>query len=156
MFLISSAITKAFYSENVIHSRFMEADGQKDTGGSVFHLSIAEQKTLIGALVEQRERQEAAITQTEQLLRRMTGNITAYMDVVGERPLHMNDYDRAVLAIRDGELEAFKKLLPDLRNRADELLVKTAERPGIAGRKMTMLMLDAHHSPAHFPCAVPA
>ncbi len=66
------------------------------------------------------------------------------MDVVGERPLHINDYDKAVLAIRDGELEAFKKLLPDLQDRADELLVKTAERPGIVGRKMTLLMLEQH------------
>ncbi len=142
MFLISSAITKAFHGENATHSRFMRADGQEDTGGSVFHLSIAEQETLIGALVEQRERQESAMTQTEQLLRRMTGSITAYMDVVGQRPLHMSDFDKAVLAIRDGELEAFKKLLPDLRDRADELFVKATERPGIVGRKMCILILE--------------
>lgn len=144
MFLISSAITKAFYGENTTHSRFMDADGQKDAGGSVFHLSIAEQKTLIGALAEQRERQESAMTQTEQLLRRMTGSITAYMDVVGQRPLHMNDYDRAVLAIRDGELEAFKQLLPGLFSYKDKLLLETACRPGAVGRKMTLLMLEQH------------
>lgn len=142
MFLITSTITKAFYGENATHSRFMDADGQEDTGGSVFHLSIAEQKTLIGALVEQRERQESAMTQTEQLLRRMTGSITGYMDTVGQRPLHMSDFDKAVLAIRDGELESFKKLLPDLRDRADELLIKAAERPGIVGRKMCILILE--------------
>lgn len=61
----------------------MQEGGQEDTGGSIFHLSTAEQKTLISALVEQRERQESAMAQTEQLLRRMTGSITAYMDVVG-------------------------------------------------------------------------
>ena len=144
MFLISSAITKVFYGENATHSRFMRVDGQEDTGGSVFHLSIAEQKTLIGALVEQRERQESAMTQTEQLLRRMTGSITAYMDVVGERPLHMDDYDRAVLAIRDGELEAFKQLLPGLFSYKDKLLLETACRPGAVGRKMTLLMLEQH------------
>lgn len=144
MFLISSAITKAFYGENATHSRFMDADGQKDTGGSVFHLSLAEQETLIGALVEQRERQESAMTQTEQLLRRMTGSITGYMDVVGERPLHIDDYDRAVLAIRDGELEAFKQLLPGLFSYKDKLLLETACRPGAVGRKITMLMLEQH------------
>lgn len=146
MFLISSAITKAFHGENAAHSRFLQEDGQEDTGGSIFHLSTAEQKTLIGALVEQRERQESAMTQTEQLLRRMTGSITAYMDVVGQRPLHMNDYDRAVLTIRDGELEAFKTLLPDLRDRAEALFIQAAGRPGTMGRKMTMLMLDNHYT----------
>ena len=54
----------------------------------------------------------------------------------------MNEFYKAVLAIRDGELEAFKTLLPNLQDRADELFIKTAERPGIVGRKMTMLMLD--------------
>lgn len=54
MFLISSAITKAFQGSHMGYSRFLQADGQKDTGGSVFHLSMA-----------------------EQLLRRMTGSITA-------------------------------------------------------------------------------
>ena len=42
------------------------------------------------------------MSQTEQLLRRMTGSITAYMDEVGQRPLRLSYYDRAVLAIRDG------------------------------------------------------
>lgn len=142
MFLTSSAITKAFHGEHMGYSRFLQPDGQEDMGGSVFHLSTAEQKTLINALMEQQERQESAMTQTEQLLRRMTGSITAYMDVVGQRPLRMGDYDKAVLAIRDGDLEAFKTLLPDLQDRADELFLKAAERPGMVGRKMTILMLD--------------
>ena len=41
------------------------------------------------------------MTNTEQLLRRMTGSITAYMDEVGARPLRMSTADRAVLAVRD-------------------------------------------------------
>ena len=50
------------------------------------------------------------MTSTEQLLRRMTGSITAYMDEVGARPQHMSTADRAVLAVRDGELYAFSSL----------------------------------------------
>lgn len=112
------------------------------TGGSVIHLSMEEQKTVVDALIEQRERQESAMTQTEQILRRMTGSITAYMDVVGQRPLHMSEFDKAVLAIRDGDLEAFKQPLPGLFNYADKLLLETAGRPGAVGRKMTLLTLD--------------
>ena len=41
-------------------------------------MSMREQDTVISALVEQRERQESSLCQTEQLLRRMTGGITGY------------------------------------------------------------------------------
>ena len=68
----------------------------------IVHLDPAEQRTIIQALVEQRERQEQAMSQTEQLLRRMTGSITAYMEEVGQRPLRKSDYDKSVLAIQDG------------------------------------------------------
>ena len=44
----------------------------------IVHLNPTEQRTIIEALVEQQERQEQAMSQTEQLLRRMTGSITAY------------------------------------------------------------------------------
>ena len=88
---------------------------EDDVGGRVVHLSQQEEKVVIAALVEQRERQEEAMSQTEQLLRRMTGSITAYMDTVGQRPLRLDDYDRVVLAIRDGELNAFQALLPNLK-----------------------------------------
>lgn len=88
------------------------------------------------------------MSQAEQLLRRMTGSITAYMDTVGHRPLCMSDYDQAVLAIRDGELPAFKELYPKLPGHADELLVETAGRPGEAGMKMMLLLLaDAEQFP---------
>ena len=116
MFLISSAITKAFHGDNATHAWYMKIGGtEDDTGGRVIHLSQQEEKVIIDALVEQRERQEQAMSQTEQLLRRMTGSITAYMDTVGQRPLRLDDYDRVVLAIRDGELNAFQVLLPNLK-----------------------------------------
>jgi len=71
MFLISSAITKAFHGDHATHARYMKIGGvEDDTGGTVVHLSQQEQRTIINALVEQRERQEQAMSQTEQLLRR--------------------------------------------------------------------------------------
>ena len=83
------------------------------------------------------------MSQTEQLLRRMTGSITAYMDTVGQRPLRLSDYDKAVLAIRDGELSAFLDLYPKVLDaHAGELLIETAARPGAVGRSMTRALLD--------------
>ena len=99
----------------------------------IVHLDPEEQRTIVQALVEQRERQEQAMSQTEQLLRRMTGSITAYMDEVGQRPLHMSDYDKTVLAIRDGEFDTFKNLYPRVPDQADGLLIEVAGRPGAVG-----------------------
>ena len=142
MFLISSAITKAFHGDHATHARYMKIGGvEDDTGGAVVHLSQQEQRTIINALVEQRERQENALTQTEQLLRRMTGSITAYINEVGMRPLRMSDYDKAVLAIRDGELEAFKEYAAKVPYQQESLLVEAAGRPGAVGRKMTVLLM---------------
>ena len=143
MFLISSAITKAFHGDHTTHARYIKIGGvEDDTGGRVVHLSQQEEKVIIEALVEQRERQEQAMSQTEQLLRRMTGSITAYMDTVGQRPLRLSDYDRAVLAVQDGELSAFKELYPNaLKDHANDLLIVAAGRPGAVGRKMTVLLL---------------
>ena len=93
--------------------------------------------------MEQREHQGIAMAQTEQVLRRMTGSITAYMDMVGQRPLHMSDYDKAVLAVRDGELEKFKELLSKVNGQADDLFLEAASRPGEVGRKMTLLVLES-------------
>ena len=72
----------------------------------------------------------------------MIGSITAYMDTVDRRPLRLSDYDRAVLAVQDGELSAFKELYPKaLKDHADDLLIAAAGRPGAVGRKMTVLLL---------------
>ena len=143
MFLTASAITKAFHGDHATHTRYMKIGGvEEDTGGSVVHLSQQEQKVIIEALVEQRERQEQAMGQTEQLLRRMTGSITEYVNTVGMRPLRMSDFDKAVLAIQDGELEAFKKYAARVPYQQEEtLLVEAAGRPGAVGRKMTELLM---------------
>ena len=144
MFLISSAITKAFHGARAPHARYMKIGGMEDdTGGAVVHLSQQEQKVIIKALVEQRERQEQAVGQTEQLLRRMTGSITEYVNAVGMRPLRMSDFDKAVLAIQDGELEAFKKYAARVPYQQEEtLLMEAAGRPGAVGRKMTELLMQ--------------
>ena len=83
------------------------------------------------------------MSQTEQLLRRMTGSVTAYMDEVGQRPLRLSDYDKAVLSIRDGEFDAFRDLCPRVPDRADDLLIETAGRPGRVGGNMTLMLLSA-------------
>ena len=144
MFLVSSAITKAFHGDNATHARYMKIGGvEEDTGGMVVHLSQQEEQVIIEALVEQRERQEQAMGQTEQLLRRMTGSITEYVNTVGMRPLRMSDFDKAVLAIQDGELEAFMKYAAKVPHQQEEtLLVEAAGRPGAVGRKMTELLMQ--------------
>ena len=102
MFLTASAVTKAFHGDRATHARHMKIGGVgDDVGGVVVHLSQQEQKVIIEALLEQRERQEQAMGQTEQLLRRMTGSITEYVNTVGMRPLHLSYYDKAVLSIQE-------------------------------------------------------
>ena len=143
IFLISSAITKAFHGDRGTYARYLRRDEQPEPEDMILHLDPAEQRTLIQALVEQRERQEQAMSQTEQILRRMTGSITAYMDEVGRRPLHLSDYDKAVLAIRDGEFEAFSSLYPRVPDRADDLLIEVSGRPGRMGGNMVLMLLSA-------------
>ena len=142
MFLISSAITKAFHGDRGTYARYLRRGEQAEPEAMIVHLNPEEQRTIIQALVEQRERQEQAMSQTEQLLRRMTGSITAYMEEVGQRPLRMSDYDKTVLAIQDGELSAFWALYTKALDQADSLLVETAGRPGAVGRRMTLSLLS--------------
>ena len=149
MFLISSAITKAFHGEHGAYARFQRLEDGTEADGAVLHLSPKEKRVLMDALVEQRMRQEAQMTNTEQLLRRLAGSITAYMDEVGARPLRMSTADRAVLAVRDGELYVFSSLAlqvtkPEERCR---LLVESAGRPGAVGRRMAKLMMLGTKSP---------
>ncbi len=143
MFLISSAITKAFHGEQGAYARYRQMEDGTKAEGVVLHLSPKEQRVLMDALLEQRMRQEAQMTNTEQLLRRMTGSITAYMDEVGARPLRMSTADRAVLAIRDGELYAFSSLAAQITKPEERgsLLAAAAGRPGPVGKRMARLML---------------
>ena len=143
MFLISSAITKAFHGEHGAYTRSQRLGDTPEPEGAVLHHSPKEKRVLMDALLEQRMRQEARMTDTEQLLRRMAGNITAYIDEVGDRPLRMRTEDRALLAVRDGELYAFSSLafqvmLPEEYGR---LLTAAAGRSGAVDRRIAKLML---------------
>lgn len=152
MFLISSAITKAFHGDHATHARFMRrGDGSEDTGGGVFHLNQTEQRLLIDSLIASRHQMIEQVVGVDQLLRRMTGSITEYVNETGHRPLQISDYDMAVLAIQDGNLEAFKSAYPHVQEQRDALLVEAAGRPGVVGRKMTLLLLSdfdvfSHHA----------
>ena len=145
MFLISSAITKAFHGEHGTYVRFQRLEDRTKSEGAVLHLTPKEKRVLMDALLEQRTRQEKQMTDTERLLRRMAGSITAYMDEVGARPQRMSTADRAVLAVRDGELYAFSSLALQVTKPEERcsLLVESAGRPGAVGRRMAKLMLGA-------------
>ena len=134
---------KAFHGEHGAYARFQSQEDGTKAEGVVHHLSPKEQRVLMDALLEQRMRQEEQMTGTEQLLRRMAGSITAYMDEVGARPLRISTADRALLAVRDGELYAFSSLAVQITKPEERgsLLAAAAGRPGPVGRRMAKLML---------------
>nr|WP_326183659.1 ankyrin repeat domain-containing protein [uncultured Oscillibacter sp.] len=143
MFLTASAITKAFHGDNGTYGRYVRLDERTEPESIVVSLTPEEQRAVIDALVQRRELLVESVTQTEQLLRRMTGNITAYMDEVGHRPMRISDFERAMLAIHDGELDAFSDLLPKVADRWDDLLIEAAGRAGPVGEKMLVELLTA-------------
>ena len=107
MFLISSAITKAFHGEHGAYVRYQRLEGDTKAEGEVLHLTPKEKRVLMDALLEQRMRQEAQMTDTEQLLRRMAGSITAYMDEVGARPLRMSAVGRRMVKLMLGTKKSY-------------------------------------------------
>lgn len=141
MHLVSSAITKAFHGEHGTHARYMKVGGQDKPRGEVLYLSQKEQRTLTDTLkaqLEQLGQQGQDTTAVEQLLRRMTGG-----GITSQGPdLHISDYDKARLAIRDGNLDAFKESLAKVPGRADDLLVEAAGRPGTVGTDLTVAALS--------------
>ena len=141
MFLIGSAIIKAVHGDGGESARYPWLHPLDDGLVRTVSLTPKEQQLLIEALADRREMFIGEMDGTERLLRRMVGSITAYMDIAGGRPLHLGDYDKAALAIRDGELETFKELYPKAIDRADELLIEAAGRTGEIGRKMTICLL---------------
>lgn len=141
MFLISSAVTKAFHGDGGQYSRYLTLHPERNAKTMVLSLTPDEHKLFVTALAEHRERTREQLDSTEKLLRRMTGSITEYMSIVGEHPLQISDYDRAVLAVHDGELLAFKDLLPRVMDRTGDLLIEAAGRCGDVGRKMCVELL---------------
>ena len=106
MFLISSAITKAFRGDNSVHARYMVVGGQPGPEETMsLNLSPDEQRLVAQALAEQRIRLGPQAEGEEKLLRRMTGSVTEYMDAAGMSN-RLDENDRALLAQHDREQEA--------------------------------------------------
>ena len=103
MFLISSAITKAFRGDNSVHARYMVIGGQPESEETM--LSPDEQRLVAQALAEQRIQLGPQAEGEEKLLRRMVGNVTEYMDAAALSN-RLDEHDRALLAQHDGEPEA--------------------------------------------------
>jgi hypothetical protein len=141
MYLTASAVNKAFYS-NEPHARYFSAGGkQEHMQDSVLHLNGGERRIMTDALVEHRSRLLYETSATEQLLRRVAGSITEFVNEVGARPLQISDYDMAVLAIEDGNLAAFHDVCRNLPNKTGDILNHTAGRPGRVGFEMTSSIL---------------
>ena len=106
MFLISSAITKAFRGDNSVHARYMVVRGQAETKETMtLHLSPDEQRLVAQALAEQCIRLGPRAEGEEKLLRRMVGNVAEYMDAAGLLD-RLGENDRALLDQHDGAQEA--------------------------------------------------
>ena len=60
MYLIASAITKAFHGDRGTYARYLRLGEQPEPEDMILHLNPAEQRTFINALVEQRERPGAS------------------------------------------------------------------------------------------------
>lgn len=142
MYLTASAITKAFNGDGGTYARYIRLGEAQSPSGVVMHLNGEEQRLLIDSLVERRGRLEEEFTGVEQLLRRVTGSITEFVNEVGQRPLKINDYDMAVLTIEDGDLTAFQAAYSKVPDKTADLLFLAAGRPGAVGRKITALLLS--------------
>jgi hypothetical protein len=145
MNLIASAVTKAFHSDGV-HARYVRLGEPEQSDGCIMHLNGAERRLLIDSLVDKRFRLTQEGHNTEQLLRRVTGSITEYINETGQRPMNMSYYDEAVLAIHDGNLPSFNEVYRNAEEQYPELLQHAAGRPGNIGRQMTGQILAASAS----------
>ena len=145
MFLTASAITKAFHSDG-LHARYAVVGGKPVPEKAVLHLTNQEQRILTDALVESRQNLTFQTMEAEQLLRRMTGSVTEFVNAVGARPMSMGSYDMAVLAVQDGDASAFWDAIHDTpKDKLGKLLIEAAGRPGDVGRNMTSSLLT--HTP---------
>lgn len=105
MFLISSAITKAFRGDNSVHARYMVVGAQPEPEETMLlHLNPDEQRLVAQTLAEQRIRLGPQADGEEKLLRRMVGNVTEYMDAAGLSD-RLDENDRALLTQHDGVQE---------------------------------------------------
>jgi len=121
--------------------------GTEQPQEAVLHLNDQEQRTLIRCLIDKRTELISETSNIELLLRRVTGSITEYINEVGETPMYVSPYDKAVLAIHDGSISAFKEALASVPDRTGDLLEIAAKRPGNVGQDMTYkIVADAIQS----------
>lgn len=148
MSLMGAAITKAIHGDGASHARYMKVGGAPESDGAVVHLSGEERRILLDALVERRNQLVEDTVGVEKVLRRVAGSITEYVNEVGHRPLKISDYDKAVLAIQDGDADLFYDTYTKLPDRLGDLLLEAAGRPGEIGRWMCHILLsDARDIP---------
>ena len=144
MFLIASAVTKAFHSDGV-HARYVrvgEKEPEPETGTTI-HLNPEERKIITDSLIDTRLRwkqENKPLEKIEQLLRRIIGSITEYIKAVGEKPQTIDDFDRASLAIDDGDLNTFTEAAAKVPHTYGSLLKQAAARPDNIGLNMTKFL----------------
>jgi hypothetical protein len=146
IYLIASAITKAFRDGDT-HARYLRLGDAPEPEGCVMHLTGEEQRLIVDALILQRNQALENTQKVEQLLQRSTGGVIEFINETGARPLQISEIDRAELAVRDGDLSAFRETFPRLtEDEAAHMLPQTAGRPGSIGAVMTRELLE--HLPA--------
>jgi len=142
MYLTASAVNKALYSNEPQVRYILVGGSEKTANDAVLHLNNAERQLMIDSLIEMWNNNPQGINAVEQLLRRVTGSVTEFVNEVGARPLQISDYDMAVLAIQDGNLAVFNETFKNSPGKMDELLIYAAARPGKVGLVMTDSILQ--------------
>lgn len=140
MNLIASSITKAFHSDGV-HARYIRLGEAEKSESLIVHLNEEERQLVADSLIEMRTRLRDKTMAVENLLRRVTGSITEYISMVGDRPLRISDTDLAILAIQDGNAAVFRDAFPRAEEQ-DAVLMHAAGRPGRIGTLMTLEILQ--------------
>ena len=142
MHLVASAVMKAFHGDGGNHERYIKIGAPDAPTEMVLHLNADEHRMMVDALVVLRNAMREEFCGVEKLLRRATGSVIEYVNEVGERPLVLTAFDRAMLSIHDGNLDEFyNAYLNVTEENVGELLIHAAGRAGTVGRQMTLMML---------------
>lgn len=143
MHLAAAAVACAF-SDSALHQRYVRVGGAPDESGLTIHLSDDEREYLAKSLLYTRKDLKLTggeYVQAERLLRRLVGSITEYMQLVGERPLQIDDADTAELAVRESNMERFLDSYRKVPEKNGDLLVLAAGQPGRVGDAMIRCLL---------------
>lgn len=151
MHLIASASILALHG-SAAHARYMMVGAAEKSDGLTIHLNGEERALLADSLLDIRGGQKVRgepYDATERMVRRLVGSITEYMQLVGERPLYMDDYDTCVLASHENNLPVFLDTYPKVPGKMNDLLLLAAAQPGQTGNAMTAyLLMDSKDVPA--------